>query len=339
MLAKIIAKLNCDVSLKMRVLAEEKNVFYDHLVKTKLFLEKKLKQINKQKLEGWIVCGSGLASLPQSPQIKILLEIEVGKIPFWFIPQAPGHGKKLIFAEIKGQTVGIMTGRGHLYDTDYSPASLRMITAPLIVAKGLGVSWLITTNAAGVLDNGRIKVGDVLVDVDYVNQQGVNPLLGFNDSRLGERFSGKSDIADPEIYARLQKIIPVENFHLGIYTLASNTPFYEGAADVERGIYPEILRQNPNLGLCFGMSFALEAMVLSHYNLPSKDKEGFDRKIHWLGLTAATNLIPKVRAPTISSVANPTSPEEVLSGGSLAEKTLIPAIIKLCNCFTKQPLS
>ncbi|MEK7522708.1 MAG: purine-nucleoside phosphorylase, partial [Patescibacteria group bacterium] len=71
---------------------------------------------------------------------------------------------------IKGQLVDIQIGRAHIYDTNNSPEHLKMITAPLIVAKGLGVNWIVTTNAAGVLENGMIEKGDVVVDADYVNQ-------------------------------------------------------------------------------------------------------------------------------------------------------------------------
>ena len=51
---------------------------------------------------------------------------------------------------------------------------------------------IVTTNAAGVLENGMIEKGDVaLVDADYVNQFGANPWMGPNDDRLGTRFQGK----------------------------------------------------------------------------------------------------------------------------------------------------
>ena len=342
----ITAQQNMDVRFQLQIMKAEKQVFYNNLLETRNFLrERILNKTGQKELDGWIVCGSGLASLPNSEEIEILTQISVDEIPHWFSPQAPGHGRELIIAKVKGQWVGIQTGRAHLYDTDYSPQQLKMITAPLVVAKGLGVKWLITTNAAGVLDNGRVKKGDVVVDVDYVNQHGVNPLMGLNDDRLGARFPGKSKIANATIFARLEKFVPPENLHLGIYTLAANAPMYEGAGDILAGTYIELKRQNPELVEAFGMSFAMEAMVLQHFNNSSKDENGFDREVNWTGLTAATNIIPKVSAPTKETLrsaaipnANPTSHEEVLEGGTLAEKLLIPAVVRLCQSFTDEPL-
>ncbi|MGD9129229.1 MAG: hypothetical protein PVJ09_01965 [Candidatus Woesebacteria bacterium] len=325
--------------------AYEQALFYQHLVESKEYIQEILKELEIASLDGWIVCGSGLASLSQSSDIEILHSISVTSIPHWFCPQVEGHGQALAIADIAGQKVAIQTGRAHIYDTDYSPQQLKIITAPLIVAKSLGVNWLISTNAAGVYDNGKVQVGDVLVDVDYVNQHGVNPFIGANDERLGPRFTGKANLADPYLFAILGKLVPAERLHLAIYTLASNAPFFEGAADIAKGLYPMLLEQNPELAQAFGMSFAMEAMVMGHFNNPPQDPQGFDRPVRWMGLTAATNIIPPISAITkeqllAGAVANPnpTSHKEVLEAGGLAEKLLIPAVIKLCAAISKEAL-
>lgn len=344
--AQLTAEQNMDVQLQMAIARHEREIFYQHLVESRDFISSRVKEkVGRENLDGWIVCGSGLASLPNSKEIEVLDRIPVEEIPHWFAPQAPGHGKEVVIANINGQLVGIATGRAHIYDTDNSPQQLKMITAPLIVAKGLGINWLITTNAAGVLDNDRVKVGDVVVDIDYVNQHGVNPLMGLNDDRLGQRFPGKANVADPYIFSRLEQFIPPDNLHLGIYTLASNAPLYEGRGDIVNGMYEELRRQNPELVEAFGMSFAMEAMRMQHFNTPPKDINGFDRPVRWIGLTAATNVVPKVMAPkkeTFRAGAllnpNPTSVEEVLAGGVIAERLLIPGVMRLCESFSNQPL-
>jgi len=341
-----IAEVNMDVNLQMAIGQQEKLIYYQHLVETRDFLRNRIhEKTRKEGLDGWIVCGSGLASLPNSQDIEIIDRIPVDEIPHWFSPQAPGHGKEVIIANIKGQLVGIQTGRAHIYDTDNSPQQLKMITAPLVVAKGLGVNWVITTNAAGVLNNGKVQKGDVVVDVDYVNQHGVNPLMGPNDDNLGTRFPGKRNVADPNIFARLEGFVPPDKLHLGIYTLASNAPMYEGSGDIVNGMYKELTEQNPELVEAFGMSFAMDAMIMQHFNNPPVDVNGFDRPVRWIGLTAATNVIPKVMAPTKEMLRqaaipnpNPTSHAEVLEGGVVAEKLLIPGVIKLCESFSRQPL-
>lgn len=341
-----IAEAHMDVKLQMAIAQAEKAIYYSHLVDTRSFLRNKIhEKTGKESLDGWIVCGTGLASLPKAEGVEIIDTIPAEEIPHWFVPQAPGHGKQVMIADIGGQLVGIQTGRAHIYDTDNSPEQLKMITAPLIVAKGLGISWLITTNAAGVLDNGKVRKGDIIVDIDYVNQHGVNPLMGPNDDRLGLRFPGKGNVADPFIFSRLDALIPPENLHLGIYTLASNAPMYEGRGDIISGMYEELKKQNPELVEAFGMSLAMEAMAVQHFNDPSADKNGFDKQVRWIGLTAATNVIPKLQAPTKNMLKqaaipnpNPTTEKEVIEGGKEAEKLLIPGVISLCQSFTEVSL-
>lgn len=344
--ARQTAELNMDVAFQSAVARYEKDIFYNHLWETRHYLGNRiLEKTGRETLDGWIVCGSGLASLPNSKDIKVIDRIKVEEIPHWFSPQAPGHGKELVIADIKGQLVGIQTGRAHIYDTNYTPQQLKMITAPLVVAKGLGIKWLVTTNAAGVIDNKRVKVGDVVVDVDYVNQHGINPLIGPNDERLGERFPSKANVADPQLFSRLEKFVSPENLHLGMYTLASNSPLYEGTGDKINGMYEELKRQNPEYVEAFGMSFAMEAMIMQHFNNPPRDSYGFDRPVHWIGLTAATNVVPGVTAPTKEMLRaaalpnpNPTNEQEVLAGGVVAEKILIPSVISLCESFSTSPL-
>lgn len=344
-LAMELAKRNVNVLLQQRILELEKEIYYQQLIETKYFLQKELKTATgEETLDGWIVCGTGLASLPDANGVKVLHHISAEKIPHWFVPQAPGHGKEVIFANIQGQLVGIATGRAHLYDTNFSPEQLKMITAPLVVAKGLGVEWLVTTNAAGVNDNGKVKIGDMVADVDYVNQPAINSLYGPNDERLGHRFPSKAATADPELFARLANVIPAENLHTGVYTLASNAPLYEGYGDLLRGSYDKLTAQNPDLAELHGMSFAQEAIVLQHFNNPSKSEDGFDRQIHWIGLTAATNIIPTPKAPTKEALLaaslenpNPTSEAEVLEGAKDSEGKFIPAIINLAASITKKP--
>ncbi len=336
-----------NVQFQLEKLEAEKDIFYTHLVETRNFLRDELiHAIGKAKLDGWIVCGSGLASLPNADGVTVLHRIAVSDIPHWFSPQAPGHGKEVLFADIGGQLVGIATGRAHLYDTNYSPSHLKMITAPLRVAKGLGAVWLVTTNAAGANDNGKVQVGDMVIDIDYVNQHGVNALFGPNDDRLGQRFPAKAQTADSQLTAKLAAIVPQERLHIGMYTLASNAPMYEGIGDLVRGSYRELIEQNANLVELHGMSFALEAMVMQHFNQAAKNDDGFDRQVHWIGLTAVTNVIPSVQCPTIEELIaksvenpNPTSEQEVLEGAKIAEKEFIPAIIKLAEAVTLHPLA
>lgn len=346
-----LAERNLDVKFQREIAEAEKQIYYDQLLETKEYLAINIQKATNGKrknLDGWIVCGSGLANLPEAKGIKILKRIPVETIPNWFIPAAKGHGKEVIIADIGGQITGIQTGRAHIYDTNNSPQQLRMITSPLRVAKGLGINWMVTTNAAGVLkhnDEHILEVGDIAVDFDFINEMGVSPLTGPNDDRLGPRFPNKAGIADPCLFRRLEAHVPRKNLHLGIYTLADNAPLYEGYADLIQAQYTQLTEQNPEIVSCVGMSFAMDAIVMQHHNNPSIDENGFDRFVPYIGITAVTNTIPPVKAPTISGLLktaisnpNPTDHEEVLEGGSVAENLLIPAVIAMCSSISENPL-
>lgn len=320
----------------------EQHTYYDNLVGARDYLAERLEEkIGKSTLNGWIVCGSGIGSLPDAEGVKILDRIPMDDPHLHFLtPQAPGHGKEIIIADIAGQTVGIQTGRTHPYDTDYSPQQLRLATAPLVVAKGLGVDWLISTSAVGALDNGHIQKGDVVVNEDYTNNTGLNPLLGPNDSRLGQRFPGKTLLADTELLERIQGIIP--DVHAGLYVLAE-PPLYEGYGDVALGSMTQLTADNPDWVVVFGMSLPHEAAVMLHANTPSTDSYGFDRHIPFLSLSLVSNVIPKPKLPRFSEMntsgsANPTSEEEVLQSAKIAEQFLIPAVKSLCASLTQTPL-
>ena len=151
------------------------------------------------------------------------------------------------------------------------------------------------------------------------------------------------------MFAQLERFVPKKNLHIGIYTLASNAPFYEGRGDISNGMYSNLIKKRswhkPQLVQAFGMSLAMDAMVMHHFNDPPVDKNGFDRQVRWIGLTAATNVIPPIKEPTKEMLRkaalpnpNPTSHQEVLEGGVVAEKLLIPAVVKLCESITNNPL-
>ena len=73
-----------------------------------------------------------------------------------------------------------MQGRLHLYEG----WSAREIAFPIRVAKALGVTKLLVTNAAGAL-NPAFDPADVMMITDHMNFTGHNPLVGHHIDTLG----------------------------------------------------------------------------------------------------------------------------------------------------------
>ena len=86
------------------------------------------------------------------------------------------------------------------------------------------------------------------------------------------------------------------------------------------------------------MSYGPECEAINHYNDIPADVNGFDRQVKHLGLSLATNIIPRSPIPSLRNLlkgkaveGNPTSEEEVIQAGREAEPYFIPAMLKFIS--------
>ena len=89
-----------------------------------------------------------------------------------------------------------MQGRFHYYEG----YTMKQVTFPVRVMKALGIETLIVSNACGGM-NPQFKAGDMMIITDHINLQVENPLRGYNDPELGDRFPDVSKIYNPELIA------------------------------------------------------------------------------------------------------------------------------------------
>jgi purine-nucleoside phosphorylase len=162
-----------------------------------------------------IVLGSGLGNLVR--ELVVEQEIAYESIPHFPVSTVEGHQGKLIFGQLSGQAVVVLSGRFHFYE-GYTP---QQVVFPIRVLKFRGVETLLVSNAAGGMNAGFI-VGDLMIIRDHISLFTVNPLLGKNESGLGPRFPDMSEPYNRELIRKAKGIagrlgIPVwEGVYAGV---------------------------------------------------------------------------------------------------------------------------
>jgi len=146
-----------------------------------------------------MILGTGLGAL--AADIDPVAEIAYEKIPGFSASTVPGHQGRLIAGYLNGLPVLCLQGRVHFYEGT-QPAVMQIMISSLRL---LGCSALLLTNAAGSLLE-SVAPGQMMLIKDHINFQGINPLVGLNDERIGPRFISMDDAYDPALRARMQRI-------------------------------------------------------------------------------------------------------------------------------------
>ena len=177
-----------------------------------------------------LVLGSGLGDL--AAQVEEAVVIPYEEIPHFARSTVAGHAGRLLVGTLAGMPVVAMQGRFHFYE-GYSP---QVLTLPIRVMFMLGARSLIVTNAAGGV-NPAYRPGDFMLIRDHISLPGlagVNPLLGLNDERFGDRFPPLARAYDADLRALTQRVareVQGITLHEGIYTMVAG-PSFETAAEL-----------------------------------------------------------------------------------------------------------
>jgi purine-nucleoside phosphorylase len=200
-----------------------------------------------------LILGSGLGVL--ADEIQNPVKIPYSEIPDFPVSTVAGHAGQLVFGQLADQEVVAMQGRFHYYEG----YSFDQVTFPVRVMKELGVEVLIVTNAAGGV-NESFNPGDLMIITDHINNMGGNPLIGPNDSRLGERFPDMSEAYSKELRQKAKEIADSLSLNIkeGVY-VGNTGPAYETPAEVR------LVRTLG--GDAVGMSTVPEVMVARHAGL------------------------------------------------------------------------
>jgi len=137
-----------------------------------------------------IVLGTGLGGFAASPATDAV-------VPYADIPGFPestveSHAGEMHIGTLGGRAVAVMQGRVHYYE-GYTMAQVGF---PIRVLREIGCRTVVLTSACGGL-RPELPAGSIVVSTDHVNLMGDSPLIGPNETELGERFP---DMSEP--YAR-----------------------------------------------------------------------------------------------------------------------------------------
>jgi len=204
-----------------------------------------------------VILGSGLGDLATEVQDATAIPYE--EIPHFLRSTVVGHAGRLLIGKLENVPVVVMQGRFHFYEG----YTMQALTLPVRVMRTLGASKLIVTNAAGGL-NPAYHPGDFMLIRDHINflgLAGMNPLIGPNDERLGERFPALAKAYDAELRALARSVAahwPEITLHEGVYAQVAG-PSYETGAELK------FLRAA--VADAVGMSTAQEVIVARHMGM------------------------------------------------------------------------
>jgi purine-nucleoside phosphorylase len=161
----------------------------------------------------------------------------------------------LVLGQVNGMDVAVMSGRFHLYE-GYTP---QQTVAGIRLFHALGIKRVILTNASGSINPNLVR-GSLVLLSDHINLQGVNPLTGPNDAKLGPRFPDMTEAYSKRLRAAAKDVAAGlgHTMQEGVYA-ALLGPSYETPAEIRylRTIGADLV----------GMSTAAEAIAANHAGL------------------------------------------------------------------------
>lgn len=141
-----------------------------------------------------IILGSGLN--PLADGIADPIHVPFEEVPHMKKSTAEGHVGRFVCGELAGKQVLCMQGRLHAYEGN----SAQEVAFPVWAMARLGIEQLITTNAAGGI-NESYREGDFCIMADQINMTGRNPVADPVAAELAERFFSMTDAFDPALRA------------------------------------------------------------------------------------------------------------------------------------------
>lgn len=184
--------------------------------------------VMRERLDGFqpeigLILGSGLG--PLAEQIADPVYIPFGDVPGMGVSTASGHVGRFVAGTLGGKSVLAMQGRLH----GYEGYTAQQVAFPVWLMTRLGIATLVTTNAAGAI-NESYAVGDFCLMTDQLNFTGRNPVTGTEPDAMAPRFFSMLDAYDPDLRALARQVADElsvsvqEGVYLGLLGPSFETP-------------------------------------------------------------------------------------------------------------------
>lgn len=173
-----------------------------------------------------IVLGSGLG--PLAERIEDAAYIPFGEVPHMKRSTATSHVGRFVVGTLAGKQVIAMQGRLHGYEGNEP----QEVAYPIWLMHEIGVDTLITTNAAGAI-NETYRVGDFCIMSDHINFTGRNPVVGTEPDELAFRFFSMYEAYDPALRSLAREVAAEHGIRVqeGVY-LGLLGPSFETPAEI-----------------------------------------------------------------------------------------------------------
>jgi purine-nucleoside phosphorylase len=154
--------------------------------------------------------------------------VEMRSVPHLPAPNVAGHGHEAVFGIVGGARLLVLTGRPHTYE-GHTPD---IAGFPAAVAKALGATLFIATNAAGGL-NQHMRGGELMLHADFINFQGDNAVAHIATDDAAERFIDPKPAYNLTASATLARHLLAAGcgVHQGTY-VAVRGPIFETRAEI-----------------------------------------------------------------------------------------------------------
>lgn len=173
-----------------------------------------------------LILGSGLG--PLAERIEDAVYVPFADVPYMKTSTATSHVGRFVCGTLAGQQVIALQGRLH----GYEGYTAQEVAYPVWLMQRLGAEVLITTNAAGAI-NETYAVGDFCLMADHINLTGRNPIVGTDPDGMAPRFFSMLDAYDPELRAIARRVAQEKGIALqeGVY-LGLLGPSFETPAEI-----------------------------------------------------------------------------------------------------------
>ncbi|MCI2242039.1 purine-nucleoside phosphorylase [Adlercreutzia faecimuris] len=204
-------------------MSQERNVLKEQLAEAAAALRERL---GGRAPEVGIILGSGLG--PLAERIEDAAYVPFGDIPHMRTSTATSHVGRFVCGTLGGRQVLAMQGRLHGYEGN----TAQQVAFPVWLMHELGVGALITTNAAGAI-NEAYRVGDFCLMADHINLTGRNPVAGTDPDGIAFRFFSMLDAYDPALRALAHEVADEAGIRVqeGVY-LGLLGPSFETPAEI-----------------------------------------------------------------------------------------------------------